>query len=191
MTKYNIKPDGSIGICNARHKCRYSKFLHVNANSPEDAQRQVDDFNKLVTTFQDQGKAMTETDIKVELTKQGKCLDILVYDKDESVRAEVADCGRDKDLDILVDDNSYVVRECVADFGRDKDLDKLRYDNKDKVRVFVAEKGRPQDREIFVKDHSSIVRQYYVSNCRKSDVKYFLDDEDEYVRAEAEARLSK
>ena len=39
MTKYHIKPDGSIGICNARHKCRYSKFLHVNTNSPEDAQR--------------------------------------------------------------------------------------------------------------------------------------------------------
>ena len=88
MTKYHIKPDGSIGICNARHKCRYSKFLHVNANSPEDAQRQVNDFNKLVTTFQDQGKAMTETDIKVELIKQGKCLDILIYDEDEYVRAE-------------------------------------------------------------------------------------------------------
>lgn len=48
----------------------------------------VDDFNKLVTTFQDQGKAMTETDIKVELIKQGKCLDILIYDEDEYVRAE-------------------------------------------------------------------------------------------------------
>ena len=37
MTKYHVKPDGSIGVCNAKQKCRYSKLIHVNANSPEEA----------------------------------------------------------------------------------------------------------------------------------------------------------
>lgn len=43
MTKYHVRPNGSIGVCNAQHKCRYSKYIHVNANSPEEAQIRLSD----------------------------------------------------------------------------------------------------------------------------------------------------
>ncbi len=43
MTKYHVRPDGSLGVCHAQHNCRYS--MHVDADTPENAQRKVDDYN--------------------------------------------------------------------------------------------------------------------------------------------------
>ena len=60
MTKYHVRPNGSIGVCNAQHKCRYAKYIHVNANSPEEAQQQVDDFNKIIARFSEPGGTITE-----------------------------------------------------------------------------------------------------------------------------------
>lgn len=115
MTKYHVKPDGSIGVCNAKQKCRYSKLIHVNANSPEEAQQQVDDFNRIIARFSEPGGTITEDGVKIELIKHGKCLDILVNDKDEYIRRKVAQCSdRECDLDILANDEDWFVRYLVA-----------------------------------------------------------------------------
>ena len=109
MTKYHVKPDGSLGVCNAKQKCRYSKFIHVNANSLEEAQQQVDDFNKIIAEFLEPGGTITEDGVKIELIKHGKCLDILEKDPDYHVRRNVAKQGHNPALFAI--DSDEVTRD--------------------------------------------------------------------------------
>jgi hypothetical protein len=101
--------------------------------------------------------------VRDELAKFGKCVDILKNDRDFNVRITLAKHGHC--LDTLVKDNSISVREAVA--KNHYRLDLLMHDTNWIVRRAVAESGYAS--EVLKNDESYEVRKAAIVQIRKKN----------------------
>lgn len=192
MTKYHVRPDGSLGVCNAQHNCRYN--MHVDADTPENAQRKVDDYNQALASADFGALTLAENGIGLDIMANSKdwhernlaasycngddaILDKLVHDTDERVTYQVIRYHRPQDAEVLMNDDFDLTRVECAKFGGDNVLDHLVNDKHFYVRDEVVKRGRDVDLDILKKDRVSQVRAAVADFGRPQDKERFLTKE--------------
>lgn len=168
--------------------------MHVDADTPENAQRKVDDYNQALASADFGALTLAENGIGLDIMANSKdwhernlaasycngddaILDKLVHDTDERVTYQVIRYHRPQDAEILMNDDFDLTRVECAKFGGDNVLDHLVNDKHFYVRDEVVKRGRDVDLDILKKDRVSQVRAAVADFGRPQDKERFLTKE--------------
>ena len=149
--------------------------MHIDANTPEEAQRKVDNYNQAL---------ISNNYSTLDLAEKGIGLDIMANSSDVWHRSLAADyCnGDDAILDKLVHDTEDVVTQYVVRYHRPQDAEILMNSDFNLVRAECAKFGGDNVLDHLVNDEDWYVKEEVVKRGRDKDLDKLRYNEDFRIR---------